>query len=87
MTSSEFVDEAQRTTVDEVGNTHNLQHPQMSSRKIPHLHVDEELRVFTLILINVDADTMSHINQGQKPSKNSSMETHRVPMDLIGFEK
>ena len=59
----------------------------MSSREIPHLHVDEELRVFALILIDVDADMMSHANQGQKLSKNSSTETHKVPMDLVGFKK
>ena len=87
MTSLEFVDEAQRTTIDEMGNTHNLQHPQMSSREIPHLHVDKELKVFALILIDVDADTMSHANQGQKSGKNSSTETQRVPMGLVGFKK
>ena len=86
-TSSEFVDEAQRTTINEVGNAHNLQHPQMSSREKPHLHVDEELKVFALILIDVDTDMMSHTNQGQKLGKNSSTETHRVPMGLVGFKK
>ena len=59
----------------------------MSSREIAHLHVDEESRVFAFILIDVDADTISHANQGQKPSKNSSTETHRVPMGLMGFKK
>ena len=87
MTSTEFVDEAQGTTINEVGNAHNLQHPQMSSREKSHLHVDEELRVFALILIAVDADAMSHASQGQKSSKNSNTETHRVPMGLVGFKK
>ena len=59
----------------------------MSSREKSHLHVDEELRVFALILIDVDGDTMSHANQGQKSGKNSSTETHRVPMGLMGFKK
>ena len=86
-TSLEFIDEAQRTTVDEVGNAHNFQHPQMSSREISHLHVDEEFRVFAFILIDINADTMSHANQGQKPSKNSSTEIHRVPMGLVDFKK
>ena len=86
-TSTEFVDEAQGTTINEVGNAHNLQHLQMLSREKPHLHVDEELRVFALILIDVDADTMSHASQGQKSGKNSSTETHRVPMGLVGFKR
>ena len=59
----------------------------MSSRQKPHLHVDEELRVFALVFIDVDADMMSHANQGQKLGKNSSTETHRVPMGLMGFKK
>ena len=66
-------------------NAHNLQHPQMSSRQKPH--VDEELKVFALVLIDVDVDMMSHANQGQKLVKNSSTETHRVLMGLMGFKK
>ena len=59
----------------------------MPSGKIPQLHVDKELKVTTLILIHVDADMMSHTDLGQKTSKNSSTETHRVPMGLVSFKK
>ena len=59
----------------------------MSSGEIPQLHVDKELRVTALILIHVDADRMSHIDLGQKTSKNSSTEIHRVPMGLVSFKK
>ena len=59
----------------------------MSSGEILQLHVDEELKVTALILIQVDADTMSHTDLGLKMSKNSSMETYRVPMGLVSFKK
>ena len=59
----------------------------MSSREIPQLHVDEEFRVSALIFIHIDADTMNHIDLGQKPGKNSSTKIHRVPMGLVSFRK
>ena len=59
----------------------------MLSGEIPQLHVDEELRVTALILIHVDADMMSHIDLGQKTSKNSSTEIHRALMGLMSFKK
>ena len=59
----------------------------MSSRVIPQLHVDEELRVSALILIHVDADTMIHIDLGQIPRKNSNTKIHKVSMDLVSFKK
>ena len=59
----------------------------MSSRGIPHLHVDEEIRVFALILIDVDADTMSHANQGQKSGPDGSCGFQKIECMLLYTRK
>ena len=59
----------------------------MLSGKIPQLQVDKELRVTALILIHVAANMLSHIDLGQKTSKNSSTKTHRIPVGLVSLKK